>query len=183
MSTANSAGADYTIPPNRPSSGSKNNHGTATRIGTSSSLGNVSTSRDQTDVFGSTVINGTETDPALSGGVFRTNTTRPIGMRLTSMLATNVANTVLLSGADIPGQRRSIHKLESMRTRRIATAIRNNKYDRFTNTFASGFPVVATDALDTDTAATPTRAVPGQLTYKLGQPIPVTNNDYKAKTD
>ena len=65
---------------------------------------------------------------------------------------------------------------------KITSGIRANKYNRYTGKWDSGYPQSSTDTLANDTAANPTRAVPGQLTYKLGQRVPVTNNDYKAKT-
>ena len=33
-----------------------------------------------------------------------------------------------------------------------------------------------------DLAANPTRSAPGQLTYRTGARLPITNNDYKPKT-
>ena len=96
-------------------------------------------------------------------------------MRSTSTIG-GLSNAVLLSGASVPSLMRSIHKLEVLRTRRFTTAIRANKYNRFTGQFEAGYPVVAVDSLASDSAATPTRGVPGQIVYKLGQPVPFTQN-------
>lgn len=184
MATAKASnGSDYTVPPNRPASGASNNSGAATRVGsgTSKKLTNVSTARTNTTVFASTVIDNTWADKALTGGTFAYNDPNGVAVRSTTDLA-GVANNSLKSGASVPGLTRSIHKLEVLRTTKTASGIRANKYNRSTNTWDNGYPQVATDSLASDTAATPTRSVPGQLTYKLGQPVPVSNNDYKAKT-
>lgn len=182
MATAKSTGVAYTVPPNTKSSGALNNHGSAARVGsTSSVLSNVVVSRDQTVVFGSTVIDDAYSNKAVSAGTFRYNDQRPVGMRVSSTLA-GVSNTSLLSGASVPAQTRSINKRESFRVVKTASGIRANKYNRYSNTWAEGYPQTGTETPGTDTAATPTRSSPGQLTYKLGQPVPVSNNDYKAKT-
>jgi hypothetical protein len=176
-------GNSYSVPPNTKSSGAVNNRGTVARGGSvaSGKLTNVGVSRYNTDVFASTVIDNGWADKAVSGGAFAYGDRDGVAMRTTSTIG-GVSNTALLAGANVPALVRSIHKLETLRTRRFTTAIRANKYNRYTGQFDNGFPVVATDSLATDTAATPSRAVPGQLTYKLGQPAPVTGNDYKAKT-
>jgi hypothetical protein len=183
MAIAKTSGSDYTVPPNVKSSGSVNNRGTVARGGSvaSGKLTNVGVSRYNATVFASTVLDNGFADKALSSGTFAYNDKNGVAMRTTSELA-GVANTSLLSGANVPSLTRSIHKLETLRTRRFTTAIRANKYNRYTGTFDSGYPVVATDTLATDNAASPTRSAPGQLTYKLGGVVPVMNNDYKAKT-
>ena len=85
------------------------------------------------------------------------------------------------------GIRRSIHKLEHMYTRRVATAIRAGYWNIFTGTWSTD-PVVADDAptWGTDDAANPTRAIPGELVYRVsGQPDGtngITQDDYEAKT-
>lgn len=183
MAIAKISGSDYSVPPNVKSSGAVNNRGTVARGGSvaSGKLTSVSVARYNTTVFASTVLDNGFADKALSSGTFAYNDKNGVAMKTTSELA-GVANTALLTGANVPGITRSIHKLETLRTRRFTTAIRANKYNRYTGAFDSGYPVVATDTLATDTAATPTRSTPGQLTYKLGGVVPVMNNDYKAKT-
>lgn len=66
------------------------------------------------------------------------------------------------------GIRRSIHKLEHLYTRRVATAIRAGYWNIYTGEWSTD-PVVADDAATwgTDEAATPTRAIPGELTYRV----------------
>ena len=170
------------VPPNAKASGAGGNGGAATRVSNSSLLDLVGVSRYNSVVFGSTVVDGTVTDKALDAGTFAYNNPRPIAKRLTSELS-GVSNTVLLSGAGQPALIRSIHRVETVRTRRFCTAIRANTYNRFTNVWESGYPVVATDNIGqaTDTASHPTRDVPGHLTFKGGQTLPVTVN-YKPKT-
>lgn len=91
-------------------------------------------------------------------------------------------------GAD-HGIRRSIHKLEAMRTRRVATAIRAGYWNIYTGEWSTD-PTVADDISDfgTDDAATPTYAKPGELVYRTsGQQdgstgYGVTEDDYAEKT-
>lgn len=183
MATAKVSGVDYSVPPNVKSSGAVNDRGTVTRGGSlaSGKLTNVGVSRYNTTVFASTVLDNGLADKAVSGGTFAYNDQNGVGMRYTTELA-GVSSSVLRSGASVPGVTRSIHKLEVYRTTKTASGIRANKYNRSTGSWDAGYPQVVTDTPGTDTAATPSRTSPGQLTYKLGQPVPVSNNDYKAKT-
>lgn len=180
MATAKISGSDYTVPPNTKGSGARNAGGASTRVSTTSLVDGVGVSRYNTRVFASTVLDNGSADEAVSAGTFAYNNVKPVAKRVSTTLS-GVSNTVLQSGAAQPGLIRSIHKLETLRTRRLTTALRANKYNRSTGNWDAGYPVVAVDSLATDTAATPTRAVPGQLTYMLGA-NPVTNNDYKKKT-
>jgi len=183
MAIAKVSGSAYTIPPNMKSSGAVNNRGTVTRGGSvaSGQLTNVRVSRYNTTVFASTVLDNSWADKALTAGTFAHVDHNGIIMRYNPELG-GVDSTVLRSAANFPGLTRSIHKFEIFRTVKTATGIRANKYNRFTGSWDSGYPQVVTDTPGTDTAATPSRTSPGQLTYKLGQPVPVSNNDYKAKT-
>jgi hypothetical protein len=182
MATSKVNGSDYAVPPNTRSSGSVNNHGVVARGGSvaSGKLTNVGVSRYNSTVFASTVLDNGWADKAVSAGVFAYGDRDGVAMRSTSTLS-GISNTVLRSGASVPSLMRSIHKLETLRTRRFTTAIRANKYNRFTGQFEAGYPVVAVDSLATDNAATPTRGVPGQIVYKLGQPVPFTQN-YKSES-
>lgn len=100
--------------------------------------------------------------------------------RVTDEVAT-VSNTTLRSGGSDFNIRRSIHKLEAMWTRRVATAIRAGNWNIFTGTFSTA-PTVADDepTFGSDDAANPTQAIPGELVYKEPQPNPV-QDDYKAR--
>ncbi len=160
------------------STSTNNNGGSVVNGGTTTVLDNVSLGSAY--VMGTLPIDGTDTDKSVSAGDFAYDNARPVAKRYTTALA-GVSNTALLSGAAVPGQIRSIHKLEVLTTRRLTTAIRANKYNRYTGAWDSGYPVVAVDSLGNDDAATPTRSVPGELTYKTGALVPV-NDDYSPKT-
>lgn len=176
-------GTEYdTVPTNAKGSGAGGNGGAGTKLGSGNDkLDNVAVSRADTNgVFGSTVLDNDHADKALSSGIFAYNNEAPIAKRLTTSLAT-VSDDVLLSGAAVPSLVRSIHKLETLRTTRTTTAIRENKFNRYTGQWAAGYPVTAEDTLDTDESATPTRNVPGSLTYtSAGANIQTTS--YTEKT-
>lgn len=136
---------------------------------------------NEREVFGSVVVDNSSANKALNDGVFANNTQRPIAKKVTIQLG-GVANNVLRSGAARPELVKSINKLETLRTRRFTTAIRENKYNRFTGRFDAGYPVVAVDSLGADNAANPSRTLPGQLVFKIGAKVPVSS-DYKPKTN
>jgi len=165
----------------------KNDGGVAKHIGTSSSiLDNVSVTNPPVGVFGSTVLDNSYSDKALSGGVFKYDNLRPISKRVTTTLAT-VSKPVLQSGALVPSNLRMLHKRESYKVRQIATAIRDGKWNIYKGKFlnnqtgAVDNPVSTTETPGTDNAATPTRTKPGELVYRSGAKLPV-RDDYKAKT-
>lgn len=137
-------------------------------------LSSVKTTTPVTGIFGSKVIDGSITDPALSSGIFANNNNRPVAKKTTTSLA-GVSNTVLRSGALVPSQIRKVNKIETVRTRKEITAIRAGKYNLVTNTWESGYPVVATDNLGSDKAASPTASVPGSLVYSMGKNTVVKN--------
>lgn len=178
-----SDGSDYdSVAINAKGSGAGGNGGSVARGGSAASnlLDNVAVSRYDAGVFGSTVIDNSWADEAVDAGTFAYNNEKPVAKRITTELSGGVSNDILLSGAAVPSNVRSIHKLETLRTQRITTAIRANKYNRYTGDWDAGFPANAVDVLAADHAATPTRSVPGELTYKTAAPLAV-NDDYKAK--
>jgi hypothetical protein len=157
----------------------KNNGGAAIKAGSSTKLTNRSVKGVDVGFVGSKIVNSTAVGnvKALSSGTFAFNNVRPVAKRLTTSLAT-VANNALLKGASVPGQRRSIHKIESVTTNLTATAFRagfNLYTGSYVNTVTS-----QTDSLGNDVAANPTRSVPGRLVYKNGKDQSAVN--YKAKT-
>ena len=160
-----------------------NRHGIMRANGTSASnvLGSVKVVRPIVSSFASTVVDNSSADKAITDGTFAHNHVRPISTLVTSELA-GLTNTSIRSPGNDSGTIRSINKLETLRTRRFTTAIRANKYNRSTGAFDGGFPVVATDSLSSDVAATPTRSVPGKITYLRGGKTPY-NDSYKAKTN
>lgn len=168
-----------------------NNGGTAMNVGSSALLNNQSLGRDDQGVFGSTVISNATNDyadPAVNG-TFAYNNVSPISIKVTDTLAGSVSNDALLGGA-ADGNRRSIHRQEKVRSTRTTTAIRAGYWNMYNGSWSTT-PTTAVDAFfsnsanstsstSTDEAASPTRAVPGELVYKLGQPVPVSV-DYEAK--
>jgi hypothetical protein len=167
-------------------SSTNNNGGSVVNGGSTTLLESVDLGYSDVGVFASSVVDGPNTDKALSAGTFAYDNQRPVAKRVTETIS-GVSNTVLQSGASRPELRRSIHKLEVLTTRRLTTAIRAGKWNIFKGAFLNNQnqsvdnPVVATDTLASDDAATPTRAVPGELVYKTAAPAPV-QDDYKAKT-
>lgn len=172
-----------------------NDGGVAINVGSAATLlSNRTLGKADVSVFGSTVVSDAVVDyadPALSGGTFAYNNNTPVGMRLTTTLAGGVSNTFLRSGASDLSSRRSIHRQEKVRTTRLTTAIRAGYWNIYSGqwsttptTAVDNFWDIANDTTSvtsTDQAASPSRDVPGELTYKLGQPVPVSV-DYVAKT-
>lgn len=153
--------------------------GSATKVSDGDLLSGVAISDAGVDVFGSTVLDGDDTDKALSAGTFAYNNQSPVAKRVTTSLA-GVANDVLQSGAADPAQRRSIHYIQNIRTSKIATAIRAGDWDEYNGEWLN--PVATSnDVLANDDAAHPTREVPGELVFKSGAANP-TQTDYSKKT-
>lgn len=180
MSTANTSAVDYSTPPNVKGSGAVNNGGVSVRANSSSLVRNVSVTKDTTGVFASTVVDGVDTDPAISAGVFAHNHVKPITARVTNEIA-GLASSVLSTTADDPSQLRSINKRESYRSTGFSTAFRAGHFNLFTGKFSPALSTV-TENPATDVAATPSRSAPGDLVFRTGAKLPVRNNDYKAKT-
>jgi hypothetical protein len=172
-----------------------NNGGVGQNVGTSTVLGSQALgTADRGGVFGSTPIaNATKdyADKALSAGTFKAENQRGVIQRVTSTLAGGVSQDFLTHSANDTSNARSIHRQEKVTTTRTTSAIRSGYWNIYTGRWTTN-PTTATDnfwdiandttsATSTDEAATPTRSVPGELTYKLGNKVPVSV-DYKAKT-
>lgn len=121
------------------------------------------------------------TNKSVSGGTFATMVKGQYvlrAMNATSSLA-GVANSVLNSPSSDYG-RESIHYQKVQRYANLHTfswtANRDNS-PTYTATYDTG-----TTAEQTDNAAHPTRALPGQLVYRNGSPLPIQDT-YKPKTD
>ena len=169
-----------------------NNGGLAINVGSSSVLSNKALGGDYQGVFGSTPVDNATVDyadKAINGGTFAHNHVSPIAKRVTKELG-GVASTALQTSAGQPTLARSIHRQEVVTTTRTSTAIRAGNWNIYTGDWISD-PTTATDAFwdiengttsatSTDQAASPTRSAPGELTYKLGQPVPVSV-DYSSK--
>jgi hypothetical protein len=173
-------------------SSTNNNGGSVVNGGSTTLLDSVDLGYSDVGVFASSVVDGPDTDKALSAGTFAYNNATPTAMKITTSLA-GVSNDFLRSGANDTDGAKSINKLEVVRTRRITTAIRNNKWNEYSGEWEAGFPSGAVDAFwdisagsgvstSTDQAASPTRSVPGELVYLQGNPVPKLD-DYKAKTN
>jgi hypothetical protein len=158
----------------------KNKGGSVVNGGTTAVLDSVALGYSNVGVFGTAVVDGTDTDKALTAGTFSFNNQAPVAKRVTTSLS-GVSNSFLQSGAAKPGVVRSIHFVQSVRTRRLTTAIRAGYWNIYTGQFSSA-PTVAVDTFATDNAANVSRAFPGQLTYKTGAPVPV-QDDYPEKTN
>lgn len=114
-------------------------------------------------------------------GTFATMTAGAYVMRKVTTTLAGQSNTMLRSGASDFGVRRSIHKLEHLWTLRVATAIRAGFWHIYSGVFTTA-PTNADDAstMGTDDAANPTLAIPGELVYRTGDPLP-TQDDYQAR--
>lgn len=160
----------------------KNVGGTGKNIGDQSTVLESSALGLDGVATGSVVVDGTDTDPALSGGTFAYNNAAPVAKRVTVSLAT-VNNTVLRSGASVPSLTKSVHKIESIVTRRLATAIRAGYWNIYSGTFSTN-PTVATDtfhkavssATYIDKVANVSPSNPGVAVYKTGAANPVVNS-------
>ncbi len=148
-----------------------------------------------TDLGGATGI--------LSAGTFANQTAGVYSMmRVTTTHAGGIPNTFLRSSATYADGRRSINKLEAVRTTQTATQIRAGNWNIFTGTFSttpndtedartpslnnqfSAFDQQAGNGAISgvlDDAANPTPAIPGEFTMQHGSGQP-TLFDYAAKT-
>lgn len=161
------------------STSTKNIGGAVIKGGTTSVLDNVNLGYSNVGVFGSSVVDGTDTDKALTSGTFSYNNQAPVAKRVTTSLS-GVSNTYLQSGAAKPGNIRSIHSVESVRTRRLTTAIRAGNWNIYSGTFSSA-PTVAVDSFGNDDEARVSRSSPGEFAYKTGAYVPV-QDEYPEKT-
>lgn len=176
-----------------------NNHGTMKANGTATSnvVESVTTPDPKVGVFASTVISDSTTDvdyagKAVSAGTFAYNNTKPISSLITTVIAGVSSNVIKTPGND-GDTIRSINKVEDNASDLFTTALRANKYNRTTGEWDAGYPALETVTPwnisgntdgdgSTDQAATPTAAVPGELTYMKGSKVPF-NDNYKAKTN
>lgn len=159
----------------------KNRGGSGVNVGSASTTLHSSALGLPAERTGSIVVDGTDTDKALNSGVFAYNSKSPVGMRVTSSLST-VNNNVLLSGASVPSLNVSVHKIESIITRRTSTAFRAGQFDIYTGTYTVS-PTVATDTFHKavvgttyiDNVANVSRQNPGKAVYLSGSKVPTTN--------
>lgn len=171
-------------------SSTKNNGGVGLNTGSSTILTKEESVRDGYARV-SAPVSGINTDSALSAGTFATDNQRGVIQRVNSTLAGGVSKTFLQYAADDTDHARAVHKRESTITFPISTAIREGQWNIFSGVFDPAITSTTDNfwsaqdgsgsSSSTDDAAAPTRAVPGEFVYKLGQPSPVSG-DYPAKT-
>lgn len=156
----------------------KNKGGVAVYVSNSTTLDSKPLIGVNVGVYGSIVVNGVGTSPALNAGRFAYNNQRPIAPRVTSQLAT-VDNGVLLSGASVPVLTRSIAYTESFITNKTSTAFRQG-FNLFTGRYINAVNTVA-DSFGSDNAARVNYSAPGTLVYNMPRRPAVVA--YKAKTN
>ena len=171
MATVQVNGSNVTV------TSTKNRGGVAIKAGASTTLTNRSVKAVNVGVYGSVVVDGTDTDKSVSAGVFAYSARKPVAKRISDSLAT-VSNKTLLSGAAVPSLQTNINKLEGVVTNKTSTAFRAGNFNLFTGKYSS--VTTATDSFGNDTEARVTRTAPGRLVYKLGK-APVRTG-YKSKT-
>jgi hypothetical protein len=157
----------------------KNNSGSIIAGGTNPSrhLTKRSPKGYNVGVFGSVVVESdlVGNSKAVSAGTFSHNHVKPLSAKVTRELAGVNNNALLRADNKVT---RSIHKVESVVSNRTATAFRAG-FNFYTGRFV-GSVTTATDSLGSDGAANPTAAVPGKLTYLVGNSPNVVS--YKSKT-
>jgi len=189
--TANTSGADGTV-----------NTGRGYHIGTSSTtLTTLAPGRTIPNSVNAPV-SGTNINGVNFLGNFATMTPGSYVMKRVTTTLAGLSNTFLRSGGTYASGRRSINKIESVRTTQVASSIRAGNWNIFTGTFSSA-PSTSEDAQTPsannafnafdmqngqgatsgilDAAANPSMEVPGELTIHHGSGAP-TLFDYKART-
>lgn len=151
---------------------------------------------ESVNVFGSVVVDGAQSDKALSSGTFAFNNQKPVAMKISQELS-GVPNNFLLSGANNVKDIRSIQYqqvkdgsvlIDGVRTTQTTKAIREGRWDIYTAKFDVGYPQVSVDTFEGidgvsgDEAAKVNRLNPGSLVYKLSKGTPVSEN-YDKKTN
>lgn len=133
--------------------------------------------------FGSTVIDGDNTDPAIPLGTFAFSNNDPIIKGFTTTLNgsdTIRAVDIASRGNAAPDLTSSIHPVSSVRTRLETTAQRDGRFNGFTGKYDAGYPDTQLDDLGLDIAATPTRENPGRIHYIQGKRL--VSSSYEKKT-
>jgi hypothetical protein len=140
-----------------------------------------------------TIVSGVEGITGVLGqGTFNGGT--QVIRKVTTALA-GVANTTLQTGgSDSANRDSSINKMTAISSNQYKTAVRTGGWNEFSGVFSPAISTTglggwdiqagADDSADlsaTDHAANPSPAVPGQLAYRDGSPLPTTGN-YEAQT-
>ena len=183
MATAQVNGNALTSTPYGTFFQANNNNGIIRANGTvlSNVVDSTSTVNTSVGVIGSVVVDNDWVDKAVSEGTFAHNHVKPISALVTSELA-GLNNDAIKSPGNDGDVIRSINKFETNEDSLFTTAIRENKYNRVTGEWDSGYPSGVTISFSGDDAASPTANIPGELTYMTGAKTPL-NDDYAAKTN
>jgi len=154
-----------------------NNGGVAVNVGSSSILSNQALGGSNVGVFGSTVVSGVNAEKAVDSGTFAYNSDGVI-VRVTDSLG-GVSNTVLVAGADTPGNIQSIHQVSGIWITDDTSAIRAGAWNAYSGAFS---PDVTGELVDfgVDNAANPSRSSPGSLYYLQGGKVAATGS-YSSK--
>jgi len=148
---------------------------------------NVAKGRTNQTVFASTVVNGDQTDEAVSGGTFAFDNNRGVIRRVNTTVAGGVAAPAALQSASSANEgRRKFHSNETNKYSNIGSGMRAGNYNVTTGKFDPALVATSDDFHATDGGSTIDQAVadsrtrPGQLVYRDGSGTPV-RDDYSAK--
>jgi formylglycine-generating enzyme required for sulfatase activity len=154
------------------SNSTNNNGGSSIGVGSNTNIASINSANTITHIG---TIDGQDTDPAISNGIFNNDAKTSIVKRATASLA-NVSNDYLISGALKPNLISSIKSIESRTTSKVSSAIRGGNYNFSNNVFASGFPAISDDYFGNDLAARTTTYYGGRFTANIGNPAPLYIN-------
>lgn len=155
-----------------------NNGGVGRNIGTSDLLTNRPFFSGEKTVFASTVVDNNQVDEARAAGTLAFENQRGVIRRVTNTLS-EVSNDILVAGASVPSQRDPIHQTSGTYITDLTTAIRDGRWNAYSGAFSPDVSGVDAD-FGSDSAANPTRAIPGELYYLQGGKLAVTGT-YSAK--
>lgn len=145
-------------------SGSESNNNGGTIVALGNNIRNTFNGSSSSNIVingGSVVINSNNTSTADISGTFAFNNNKPISFPYTNSLSG-------VDGKNITGNYPIINRSKTIRSTLTATAIRNNKYNYFNNTFNINYPENTSYDLCPDVAT---------ITYELGQKQPLAKND------
>jgi hypothetical protein len=146
----------------------KNDGGSVLAGGTNTGLNTVDLGSPDVDAM--KPVDGANTDKALAGGTFAYDSVgNEIVAKKVSTTLSGTANSVLLSGAAQPGQRKAVNKIEGLTTSKVTSAIRAGEYNIVTGEFGGGYPQSSVDSFGTDDAVTS-----NELQYMYGNPVPAS---------
>lgn len=163
---ANTSGVNYdTVPTNAVASGVKNVGGSSTKIASTSQLDGVSIDRYDAGVFGSTVLDNSIADKALSAGTFAYNNNEGLIRRVTAYISGEY-NKVLLNTAN-SGYTTAIHSNTVSYTAKVRSGMEAGKFNRVTGEWDAGYPQNSVDNFGVDNAASVSRSNQDSLTYMV----------------